>query len=134
MEENRKKKNKAPPRRLEKSTDRIRCKVLLVKLGRDEKQVQAYEEEHRRARYLREELGEVSDPEYWMQLHHHDYDSSESESESGPETTEPQDSPDAGTLTAPEKQNLKCRFIAKDGGFKYVFLCSPLFGEDSHVY
>ena len=119
---------------MEKSTDRIRCKVLLVKLGRDEKQVQAYEEEHRRARYLREELGEVSDPEYWMQLHHHDYDSSESESESGPETTEPQDSPDAGTLTAPEKQNLKCRFIAKDGGFKYVFLCSPLFGEDSHVY
>jgi len=30
-------KNKAPPRRLEKSTDRSRCKVLLVKLGHDEK-------------------------------------------------------------------------------------------------
>ena len=60
---------------------------------------QEAEEERRRARYLREELGEVSDPELWMELHHHDYDSSESES--GPETTEPQDSSGpGGTLTA----------------------------------
>ena len=59
---------------------------------------QEAEEELRRQRYLREELGEVSDPELWMELHHHDYDSSESES--GPETTEPQDSSDpGGTLT-----------------------------------
>ena len=58
---------------------------------------QEAEEERRRQRYLREELGEVSDPELWMQLHHH-YDSSVSES--GPETTQPQDSSDpGGTLT-----------------------------------
>jgi len=41
-----------------------------------------------------------------MQLHHHDYESSYSSSESGPETQEPQDSSDAGTLTDPP-QNVR---------------------------
>ena len=52
-------------------------------------------EELRRERYPHEELAEVSDPDLWMELHHHDYDS-----ESISETQEPQGAASQeGTLT-----------------------------------
>ena len=63
-------------------------------------------EELRRERYPHEELAEVSDPDLWMELHHHDYDY---DSESISETQEPQGAASQeGTLTVSSNRHMWC--------------------------